>query len=90
MAPTSGELGSKRETSDRATLDVLDEYDARGIARMATVTDARRKLLDYGRPALQYVTEHSTTAIADAFDDFLVSLYTQIGLAASVPRAPSR
>jgi hypothetical protein len=85
-APTTGDLGTKRATSDAATLSVLDEYDYRGLAQIATVTDARKKLLDYGRPALQYVRAHSTPAIADSFHAFLLTLYAEVGLAATVPR----
>ena len=85
-APTAEDLISRRVASDRATLAVLDEYNRNGLASLATVTEARQKLLDYGRPALHYVREHSTPAIADSFHAFLLSLYAEVALAATVPK----
>ncbi len=58
----------------------------KGLARLSTVTDARQKLLDYGRPALQQVREQSTPALADSFHVFLLSLYGNLGAAATVPK----
>jgi hypothetical protein len=87
-APTAGDLEMSRKTADRAALSVLDAYNARGIAPVSMATEARQKLLDYGRPALRYVREHSTTAIADSFHAFLLSLYANLGLAATTPKAP--
>jgi hypothetical protein len=86
-APISGEFGKKQSIADLATLAVLNEYDLRGLARVSTVTDARQKLLDYGRPALQQVREQSTPALADSFHVFLLSLYGNLGAAATVPKA---
>ena len=86
-SPISGEMGKKQSTADLAALAVLNEYDMRGLARVSTVTDARQKLLEYGRPALQYVRETSTPALADTFHVFLMSLYGNIGAAATVPKA---
>jgi len=85
-APISGDLGKKQETADLAALAVLNEYELRGLARVSTVTDARQKLLDYGRPALQQVREQSTPALADTFHVFLLSLYGNLGTAATSPR----
>jgi hypothetical protein len=85
-SPISGELGKKQATADLAALAVLNEYDLKGLARLSTVTDARQKLLDYGRPALQQVREQSTPAIADAFHGFLLALYSNLGAAATVPK----
>ena len=51
-APTAGELKEKRAIFDRASDAVVAETKKNGVASMATVTDARQKLLDYGRPGL--------------------------------------
>jgi hypothetical protein len=86
ISPISGDFGKKQATADLAVLAVLNEYDMKGLARLSTVTDARQKLLDYGRPALQYVREQSTPALADSFHVFLLSLYGNLGAAATVPK----
>ena len=53
-APVEGELKEKKAVSDKATDAVLAETNKNGVASMAAVTEARQKLLDYGRPALAY------------------------------------
>jgi hypothetical protein len=86
ISPISGEMGKKQAIADQAALAVLNEYDMKGLALLSTVTDARQKLLDYGRPALQLVREQSTPALADSFHVFLLSLYGNLGAAATVPK----
>ncbi len=56
-APTAGDLNDKRSAFDQASQAVLTESKKTGVASIATVTDARQKLLDYGRPGLQYVRD---------------------------------
>jgi hypothetical protein len=85
-APVWGALKEKRQTSDLATLAVLNEYNLQGLASVSNVTQARTKLLDYGRPALQYMRENATPRIADGFHLFLLSLYESIGQAATNPK----
>ena len=51
-APTAGDLKEKRGVFDQASQAVLAELKKNGVASIATVTDARQKLLDYGRPGL--------------------------------------
>jgi hypothetical protein len=84
-APTEGDLAAKRSTSDATTLEVFDELRERGYAQLATATDARSKLLDYGRPALRWMRDHSTTPVSDAFHAFLLSLYDSIGQSSEPP-----
>ncbi len=86
-APTDGDLAAKRSTSDAQTLALLTEVEGRGYSQIATAVEARDKLLDYGRPALQLMRENSTPAVSDAFHAFLLSLYDSIGQA---PNLPSR
>jgi len=86
-SPISGDFGKKQTVADLAALAVLNEYDMKGLAQVSTVTDARQKLLDYGRPALQYVRDNSTPALADSFHVFLLSLYGNLGNAATIPKA---
>lgn len=86
-APVEGELGTKRASSNQASLATLREQKAQGQASIATVTNARNKLLDYGRPALQIVRASTTTAVADSFHAFLLSLYDSLGQALKPPRA---
>jgi hypothetical protein len=85
-APTSGELGPKRVVSDKASLVVLGETKQRGVAAVATVTEARKKLLDYGKPALAYVSANLTPRVTDAFHLFLLSLYESLQQAATPPK----
>jgi hypothetical protein len=77
-APISGELGSKRATSDKACLAVLHERNRQGLASIATATEARNKLLHYGRPALTFLRGHSTVRLSDTFHLFLLSLYESL------------
>ena len=77
-SPISGELGPKRATSDKASLAVLHEYNRQGLASIATATEARNKLLEYGRPALKFLRGHSTVRISDTFHLFLLSLYESL------------
>jgi hypothetical protein len=86
-SPVAGELGEKRDISDQASLDVLKETKQYQTASITTVTDARQKLLDYGRPALQEIRLVATTAIADSFHGFMLSLYDSLAQAASPPEA---
>ena len=87
-SPMTGGLSSKRQAADQAILAVLNEYQLEGLARLSNVTNARERLLDYGRPALDYARRQSTPALAEAFHTFLLSLYANVGLAATVPKAP--
>ena len=84
----AGELNEKRESFDAASQTVLAETKKNGAASIATVTNARQKLLDYGRPALQYVRAHETPRIADTFHLFLLSLYESLAQAVNAPPAP--
>lgn len=86
-APINTELRAKRDLADQAILIVRNEYELQGIARLANVSDARQKLLDYGRPALDYARRQSTPIMAESFHSFLLGLYDNIGLAATTPRA---
>lgn len=82
-APTAGDLKEKRSLFDQASQEVLAEAKKNGVASMAAVTNARQKLLDYGRPGLQYVRAHATPRIADSYHLFLLSLYESLAQAAS-------
>ena len=86
VAPNSGDLGKAQSAADLATLAVLNEYNLKGLASVSTVTDAREKLLAYGRPALKEVRQSSTPALADTFHVFLLALYDNIANAATVPK----
>lgn len=85
-SPTTGDLGPKRVASDRASLVVLAETRQQGLASLASVTEARKKLLDYGQPALTYVSEHLTPRVVDTFHLFLLSLYEALQQAATPPK----
>ena len=84
-APTEGDLKPKRDLSDEASLLVLNEVEQHGRAPIALAADARQRLLDYGRPALQRIRETATPSIADGFHAFLLSLYDSL----SATTAPS-
>lgn len=88
-APRDEDLLPKRNTSDQASLAVLREQKSQGYATLGLVTDARQKLLSYGRPALARMRERTTTQLSDAFHQFLLSLYDALQ-AAATPSAPPR
>jgi hypothetical protein len=87
-APTAGDLKDKRSTFDQASESVLAELKKNGVASIATVTDARQKLLDYGRPGLRYIREHETPRVADGYHLFLLSLYESLAQAVN-PKTPA-
>ncbi len=86
-APTAGAFSEQRELVGKACRTVLDEVKKNGVASIASVTDARQKLLDYGRPALKSVKSQETPRIADSFHGFLLSLYDSLAQAANPPAA---
>ncbi len=88
-APLEGDLHKKRATFDDASRLALAETRKSGVASLASVSDARRKLIEYGQPALQYVRAHETPRLADTFHLFLLSLYESLAQAASNPVAPA-
>jgi hypothetical protein len=88
-APTAGDLKDKRSAFDQASQVVLAESKKTGVASIATVTDARQKLLDYGRPGLQYVRTHETARVADTYHLFLMSLYESLAQAINPTTAPA-
>jgi hypothetical protein len=81
-APTNGDLAPKRQAVDRSARAVRDQSGRGEPASISLVTEARTRLLDYGRPALAYVRQHTTPAVADSFNNFLLSLYDSLGAAA--------
>ncbi len=76
-------LKEKRKVFEQASLAVLKESRQHGAASVETVEDARQKLLDYGRPALQQVRASSTPETADTFHHFLRSLYDSLDRSAA-------
>jgi hypothetical protein len=92
-APTSGDLQGKRDAADRASLLVLQDVRGRGFSSLGLVTDARDKLLEYGRPALQLIRSVQTPVIAESFHVFLMALYDSLEQSATPPgsaAAPSQ
>jgi hypothetical protein len=80
-SPLGGDLKEKRTVFDQSSAVVLAESKKNGVASMASVTDARNKLLDYGRPALAYTRAHDTARISDSFHMFMLSLYESLAQA---------
>jgi hypothetical protein len=88
-APTDDDLSAKRGVSNAASLAVLVETQRTGVARLATVTTARTKLLEYGRPALDLLRRRTTPAASDLFHAFLLGLYDSLADAATPPPTPA-
>ncbi len=90
-APTTGELKASREEVDKACAVAFSELKQNGTASIASATEARQKLLDYGRPALTAVKATQTSQIADGFRNFLTTLYDSLAQATEVsaPRPPA-
>ncbi|APW62128.1 hypothetical protein [Paludisphaera borealis] len=84
-SPISGDLKPKRDASDQSALAVLTQVANQGRATIGSATDARQKLLEYGRPALQEIRETATPVVADSFHSFLLSLYDSLRQAATAP-----
>jgi len=82
-SPIDGDLKQKRDISDQASLVVLNETKRYQTATLSSVTEARQKLLDYGRPALQKIRSTNTAPIAESFHQFMLSLYESLAQAAS-------
>jgi hypothetical protein len=82
-APRDEDLLPLRTTADASSLAVLRDQKLRGAASLGLVTDARQKLLAYGRPALQRMRERTTSQLADGFHGFLLSLYDALQAAAT-------
>jgi hypothetical protein len=80
-APTAGDLSERRAAFETSCQAVLNEFRQNSVSSIATVTEARQKLLDYGRPALQYVRAHETPRVADSFHLFVLSLYESLAQA---------
>lgn len=92
-APAGDELKPKRDRSDEASLLVLNEVERHGRAPIALAADARQRLLDYGRPALQEIRQTAPPAIADGFHSFLRSLYDSLSASTETqipPPPPTR
>lgn len=85
-SPVEGELGPLRRLSDSATIVVANEFRSQGASNLTSVAEARKRLLDYGRPALATIRAESTQAISDTFHRFLLALYDS--LARSAMRDP--
>jgi hypothetical protein len=88
-APIAGDLKEKRSEFDQSSQVVLSELKKNGVASIATVTDARQKLLDYGRPGLRYIREHETPRVADGYHLFLLSLYESLAQAVTPKASPA-
>jgi hypothetical protein len=86
-SPIDGEFKEKRDLSDRASLIVLKQTKDYGSAPITSVTEARQKLIDYGRPALNQLRTMTTPPIADSFHRFLLSLYDSLEASAWPPEA---
>ena len=80
-SPMEGDLKAKRAVFDQSSAVVLSESKKYGVASMASVTDARNKLLNYGRPALAYTRAHDTPRVSDSFHMFMLSLYESLAQA---------
>jgi hypothetical protein len=95
--PTEGDMATKRATFEQSSQVAIEEIKKNGVASMASITDARQKLLDYGRPALHFIRAHDTPRVADTFHLFLLSLYESLAqavnpvatAAAPTPAAPA-
>jgi len=84
-APTHDNFAAKKSASDAKTLELLEELERKGYARISTAADARTMLLNYGQPALRFLRDTTTPRLSDAFHIFLMSLYDSIGQASTDP-----
>jgi hypothetical protein len=87
-SPTTGQLGDKKQAANTASEAVYRDVGSRGFAPVALVSDARTRLVEYGRPALSYMREHTTPAVVDSFHKFLLGIYDAIGSASTPASKP--
>jgi hypothetical protein len=85
-SPVQGSLSDKRTTADQAVLSVFGQVKTQGFAPVGMVSDARTKLVEYGTPALDYLSQHAAPAAVDGFHQFLLSLYDSLGAAGTPKR----
>ncbi len=85
--PVDGNLGDKKAVAEASLTSVLQQYKTQGFAPVGQVAEARTKLVDYGTPALEYLSQHTTPAVVDAFHRFLLSLYDSLGAAGTATAA---
>jgi hypothetical protein len=88
-SPYDGTLKERRDISDQAVAAVRSEAEARGYASIPLAAEARQKLLDYGKPALQEIRATSTPRVADTFHEFLLGLYNSLA-DATIPPSPAQ
>jgi hypothetical protein len=81
-SPIEGPLGSQRAAADASARAVYKEFQARGTAPVGLVTDARLQLVEYGRPAMEFLQKNSSAEVAQAFHTFLLGLYDSLGAVA--------
>ena len=72
--PVDGSLGDKKTAAEDSLKSVLQQYKLQGFAPVGLVTNSRTKLVEYGTPALEYLSQHTTPAVVDSFHRFLLSL----------------
>lgn len=89
-SPTEGALASQRDQAGQSAAMVFAQSRSQGFAPVGVVTDARARLVAYGQPALKYLRQNSTPALADGFHTFLLGLYDALGRAATPAATPSR
>ena len=84
-APDSGPYGSLQGEASTSASEVYRESKTQGYSPVAVVTDARAKLVAYGRPALAELRRTASRDNADRFHQFLMTLYDALGRAAVRP-----
>jgi hypothetical protein len=58
-APVNGELGEHRSAAEAAVREASGEFRSAGRATIASVSEAKERLYDYGRPALRDLNRES-------------------------------
>lgn len=74
-APNLDELPSAKAEAESAVKVVHDELQSQGKAKSQSIGYAKWKLVGYGQQALAKVRSTRTTAVADTFHHFLLSLH---------------
>lgn len=81
-APATGALRSAQTEVEAAVKVVLNQVRSGGKAKAQDVAAAKRKLVNYGQPALAEAKSARSKAVADCFHYFLLFLHQSLDQAA--------
>lgn len=80
-----GDLTPKRQAAEKAVMQAYREFYENKRATVASVADARKKLIEYGQQALLNVRSYSSPQVDGIAHGFLMALYDSLEQATQAP-----